>query len=335
MAANVGTSPPRVAEALAARAPHFAFLQAVWLMHHACPDTVPLGHQGPPDREPVRLRPSASLAFPPGDIESLEVREGVLPPWRLNTTFMGLYGAHSPLPSSYSEEILYRTNDEEDHTVRAFFDIFNHRLLSLLYRGLLKYRGHLLFARDGSDEFSWRLFALSGLTPAGVLESVELPAPRLLRFTGLLCHKPRTASSLASIVSTWFGGLPVRVRECVARWVYLDDRQRSQLGRRGCRLLDDAVIGVRVADHAGKFRVTIGPVDYDTYCDFLPGSENLGIARKLVRLAAGDWLGFDIEIVLRGDETPRLGLSLSGESRLGWTTGLFSRPSADLPVVFA
>ncbi|MEW5702017.1 MAG: type VI secretion system baseplate subunit TssG [Candidatus Zixiibacteriota bacterium] len=335
MAADSGTGPVGVTAAIAARAPHFAFLQAVWLLHRTHPDAAPLGHQGPPDREPVRLRPSASLAFPPGDIESLEVRPDSSPPCRLHTTFMGLYGAHSPLPSYYSEEILRRTGDEEDHTTRAFLDIFNHRLLSLLYRGILKYRGHLLFTLNGNDEYSWRLFALSGLTPEGVLESTELPAPRLLRFAGLWCRMRRTARALATVLSVWFGGLPVRARECVSRWVYLRDDQLSQLGRRGCRLSNDAVIGLRVADHAGKFRVTIGPVDFDTYRTFLPGGENLDVARKLTRLASGDWLDSDTEVVLRGEDTSRLGLTLSVSSHLGWTTGLFSRPGTDLSVVFA
>jgi predicted component of type VI protein secretion system len=85
----------------------------------------------------------------------------------------------------------------------------------------------------------------------------------------------------------------------------------------------------------GKFRVLIGPVDYDTYREFLPGTDKLVALKSLARLACPDWLDFDVEVILRGDMTPRLGVALSSDSHLGWTTGLFSLPSPDVSVVFA
>ncbi|MBI3871722.1 MAG: type VI secretion system baseplate subunit TssG [candidate division Zixibacteria bacterium] len=335
MGTDSGTTTTSVAAAIRERASRFTFLQALWLLHRAAPDAPAMGTQGPPEAEPVRLRPSASLAFPPGDIESFESFESAAPAARMTTTFMGLYGANSPLPSFYSEDILRRTGDEEDHTTRAFLDIFNHRLLSLLYRGLLKYRGHMLFAAGGKDEFSWRLYALSGILDADPGDPGGLPRQRLLRFAGIWSRRPRSAAALASILATWFGGLEITVRQCVARWVYLNDGLRSQLGQRSCKLGNDATIGARIQDHTGKYRIRIGPVDFDTYREFLPGSESLATVRRLAKRAIGDPLDFDVEMVLRGDETPRLGLTLSRQGNLGWTTGLFSRPAEDLSVVFA
>lgn len=336
MAVHAGTKALSVVEALADRAPHFAFMQAMWLLHRAHPQAVGLGHQGPPRAELVRLQPSVSLAFPPGEIEKFvpgDEEGGSL--HRLVITFMGLYGLHSPLPNFYSESVLHRSDDEENHAVRAFLDIFNHRLLSLFYRGLIKYRGHLLFENEGADEFSWRLYALSGLATAGTVQATGLSGPRLLRYAGLFSQRPHSAASVAAIIATYLGGLPVRIVQCVKRWVYLRDDQQSKLGRGPCRLGDDATIGARVSDRTGKFRVVIGPVDFDTYRRFLPGGDFMDAVRKLAPLAASDWLAFDVQVILRGEDTPRLGMTLGQETHLGWTSGLFPEPTKDLPVVFS
>lgn len=332
MAADARQSTIAVADALAARPSHFTFLQAMWLLHRAYPGAVPPGQQGPAADELVRLRPNASLAFPPGDLEAFEARPG-RPPYRLTTNFMGLYGAHSPLPSFYAEEIAKLCADDDDHIQRQFLDLFNHRLISLLYRGLLKYRGHLLFQTGGSDEFSWRLFALAGLSPEGVAAATGLPAQRLLRFAGLLSQKPRSAESLRAVLASWFSGVRVAVLQCSQRWVSLGAQMRSALGQRGCQLGHDATIGSRVRDWSGRFRVRIGPVDFDTYKSFLPGRDNLLTLNKLVRAASGDALEHDVELIIRAEDTPRLGVTLAREGHLGWTTGLFSRPGQSLSVV--
>ena len=333
MATDVGPAYASVADRLEKRPSHFTFVQAMWLLQRAQKGTVPVGYQGPPDRECVRLRPSLSLAFPPGDIESVATSSDDLKRVQMIVTFLGLYGTHSPLPGFYAEQLLHRA--DEDDPIRAFLDIFNHRLLSLLARGLLKYRGHLMFAPDGADEYSWRLFALMGLGPEVSPADTKLPAARLLRFAGFFCQKPRSAIAVESILGTYFGGIPLRIRQCVRRWFYLPDRLKCLLGRQACRLGDDATIGERTSDRMGKFRVSIGPVDYDTYREFLPGKDKLVALRNLAKLASPDWLDFDVEVILRGDMTPRLGVALSSDSHLGWTTGLFPEPSADVSVVFS
>jgi type VI secretion system protein ImpH len=333
MATDVGPAYATVGDWIEKRACHFSFVQAMWLLQRSSKETVAVGYQGPPGKEAVRLHPSISLAFPPGDIESVEQFKDRLPPFRMAVAFLGIYGAHSPLPGFYAEQILHRA--DEDDPIRAFLDIFNHRLLSLLTRGLLKYRGHLMFEPKGSDEFSWRLFALMGLGAEIAPADAGFPPARLLRFAGLFCQKPRSAVAVASILRTYLDGIPLRVLQCVRRWFYLPGSLQCLLGRRSCRLGDDATIGERTSDRMGKFRVVIGPVDFDTYREFLPGKDKMVALRSLARLACPDWLDFDVEVILRGDMTPKLGVALSSDSHLGWTTGLFSLPSTDVSVVFA
>jgi predicted component of type VI protein secretion system len=65
------------------------------------------------------------------------------------------------------------------------------------------------------------------------------------------------------------------------------------------------------------------------------GRENLEALKGIARLFAPDCLDFDLQVTLKGEETPRLGVALSHESCLGWTTGLYYRPGKDVPVVFS
>jgi type VI secretion system protein ImpH len=333
MASDVGATDPSVGSALARSTPHFTFLQAMWLLHRSLPGAIPVGHQGPPNREPVRMRPSASLAFPSCDIEEVAEIEDGHPPYRLTAAFLGLYGAHSPLPSYYSEEILFRSEEVAD-PVRDFLDIFNHRLYSLFYRGLLRYRGHLLYKEEAADEFSWRLFALSGLAAAEMPKMSGIKPERLLQFTGQWCQFPRSAASVIAALSTYLDLPAIHVKQCVSRWVYLPLEKQSRLGGHANRLGVDATVGERVLDRTGKFRVSVGPVDYDTYLEYLPGSDKMTDLGHMAKLGSGGWLAFDVEVILRGEDTTRLAVVLSSEGRLGLTAGLFTQPADDLPVVF-
>lgn len=319
-------------EKLLAEPQRFSFFQAVMLLHGTRKGAVPLGQQGPPSEEALRLRSDTSLGFPGSDVTSVEdLGEDHSPAYRLTATFLGLYGTTSPLPNFYSESIIM--DEQEQGPLRAFFDLFNHRLLSLFFRSWTKYRPHVLFRSGGKDEFSERLFCVGGLGSRGLKESETFPPVRSLRFLGLLSQKPHSAESLAEIVGGYFH-LPAEVKQFVPTKIALEEGQKAKLGKQNCKLGENLALGEMVPDRMGKFEVSVGPVGYDDYLTFLPGRENLEALKGLARLFAPDCLDFDLQITLKGEETPRLGVTLAHESYLGWTTGLYYRPGADVAVVF-
>ncbi|HKB08000.1 MAG TPA: type VI secretion system baseplate subunit TssG, partial [Candidatus Polarisedimenticolia bacterium] len=268
--------------ALAREARLYSFFQVVQLLERARPEAAPLGQEGPPSREAVRLRPSLSLAFPESDVAAVEVLEdGERPRVLVETNFLGLYGSTSPLPTYYAEELLQDTSEES--LVRGVLDLFHHRLLSLLYRCWKKYRPYLQFRPDGRDEFSWRLLCLMGLGIQEAAERCALPTRWLLRYCGLLNQQPRSAAALQCAISDFFEGVPVEVTSYAERWVTIPEESRCRLGSLNSRLGVDLQVGERVEDRAGKFRVTLGPMDLDTYISFLPGRRNLDIVSGLAR----------------------------------------------------
>lgn len=328
MAGPDRTTGDPVGATLAPRARRFSFFQLVRLLERGARPAARVGHEGPAASEALRFRPDTSLAFPASDVTDLSVIESAgtrRPRFRITTSFLGLYGATSPLPSFYSEDILRA--DEENDRVRAFLDIFHHRLLSLFYRCWSKHRHHVQFEYGEGDRFTPRVFALGGFGTPDLAQATGLPEPgRLVHFAGLLNQRTRSASALEGLLSDYFDGLPIEIEQCTGRWIPIVSRQRASLGQRACRLGRDCTLGERVFDRTGSFRVRVGPLDYPRYLRFLPDQEDHRTLRQLVSVFTND--AFEFDLALRVRKRPALKLTskkTTGASpRLGWTTWLRS-----------
>lgn len=334
MAAQDWSHDDRLAGALADRARRFSFFQLVRLLERGPRSTARVGMSGPAAAESLRFRPEASLGFPASDVAALEPLPATrMAPerTRITTTFLGLYGSTSPLPSFYSEDVLW--DDPEHARVRDFLDIFHHRLISLFYRCGCKYRYPVEFEHGRDDPITPRVFALLGLGSPTLVEATGLPDSwRLLHFAGLFHHQPHSALDLEQVLGDYFDGLPVEVEECTGRWIPIRDEQRPALGVSNCRLGVDCSIGTRVFGRMTSFRVWIGPCDHERLLDFLPGQDDHRVLERLVELFVNEPMTFDLGLRVRG--LRRLQLSSGpherAAARLGWNTWLFSdAPATD------
>jgi type VI secretion system protein ImpH len=217
----------------------YSFFEAVRLLQALHPDAPKLGRQGPPERERIRLRPLLSLGFPTSDIESAELigehasgahDAGAPTRYRLDVTFLGLYGPSSPLPVHYTEDMV--RHEEDESLLRGFLDIFHHRLLSLLYRAWEKYRHSVQFDAAGNDYFSRRLPTLAGLGHWSLNTDCSVPSGRMLEYLGLL-SLGASAESLRAMLQAHFPDAPVRIEQCVGAWARIpaDQCSRRQLRR--------------------------------------------------------------------------------------------------------
>jgi type VI secretion system protein ImpH len=89
-------------------------------------------------------------------------------------SFLGLTGPSGVLPRHYTELMLNRIR-AKDFSLRDFFDLFNHRLISLFYRSWEKFRLPLGYERSRSDDpggkpdlTTWALYCLVGLGTEGL-----------------------------------------------------------------------------------------------------------------------------------------------------------------------
>src|SRR4051812_862350 len=170
----------------------FDFFQAVRLLGRLAPDRAPVGREGPPDREVVRFSSRLSLDFPASAIHDLERPQDPDDPPAMTVAFMGLTGPSGVLPRFYTELLMARRR-AGDRTPAAFFDVFDHRAVSLFHRAWEKYRFVVARERGEADQFSEAIFQLIGLG-AGVMRGRHVfPDDVLLFYSGFFAQRHRPA----------------------------------------------------------------------------------------------------------------------------------------------
>jgi type VI secretion system protein ImpH len=261
-------------------------------------------------------------------------------PLELTVSFLGLIGASGVLPLHYSAETIAR-NQNQDRALAEFFDIFQHRAVSLFYRAWRKYRlpfelepalrRQLLGSSDEpreSDLFSFVLMCLVGLGTEGLGRRLAIADETAAFYAGHFTHAPRSALALERMVGDYFG-LAAEVRQFAGRWLALPSDQRTTMPSahqpRGsyCALGRTSIVGSRVWDVQTRFRVRLGPMSYRQFLEFLPGGAAMRRLADLVRLYVGPALEFEVQPVLKRDEVPtaQLGGAGAGKTMLtrnGW-----------------
>jgi type VI secretion system protein ImpH len=338
----------------------FDFFQAVRLLERLTPKRCPVGRAGPPHEEVVRFRAHLSLSFPPSSIYEIQPASAELPVPAMTVAFLGLTGPSGMLPQHYTELLLRLERDAkgpEKNALRAWLDLFNHRLVSLFWRAWEKYRFYIRYERDEHtgqepDTFTQAVFSLAGVgmpllrNRLRVVSRIEAAGARrerilariddvsLLHYSGFLAHRPRCAVALEALLQDYFG-FDIQVWQFQGQWLRLDPVNQSRLGADdgNCRLGVDVVAGERVWDVQCKFRVRVGPLVYAAFDEFLPdcsprpARKALFLLIHLARLYAGPELDFDVQLVLRAKDVPecRMTADESGGPRLGWNTWVRSQ----------
>ena len=290
---------------------HFHQLVTLIEMQHANAKRV--GSLGDPRAEYVRFRSTRSLSFGASDIS--EVSQGEVPGRiDIRANFFGLYGPASPLPPYYTERVI-----EEDMTpsaVEDLFDLFNHRLISLLHVVWRKYRYFLRYETGGTDALSKRFLALCGFPIEDRGRIGQISRSALLPHVGLMSLYSSSAEVVAATISNFFG-VPCRIEEFVPRRVAIDEGSRFQLGMMNSTLGEDGVLGFELEDDLGKFRIKLGKADYDQLRAFLPGGSRHGQLAELLSMINREPLEWDILFEFEPQTVPMARL---GECHLGWSS---------------
>lgn len=230
------------------------------------------------------------------------------------------------MPAFYSEQAL--GDSEEGNPTRNFLDLFHHRLHRLLLPIWRKYRYRVSFQSGASDAFSAQLFALVGLGGEEIRKARELNWKRLLPYLGLLGLRAHSAALIESVLRYYFKHAELVAEQCIERRVAILEEQRNRLGLFNSQLGEDAVLGERVRDRSGKFRIHIRQLDWQRFHEFLPIGPGYQPLCALVRFTLRDPLDYDIRLVLRHEEIREFRIGAQNACRLGWTSWL-GRERAD------
>jgi type VI secretion system protein ImpH len=307
----------------------FQFFQAVRLLHRLFPGRQAVGGFVHPSTEVVRFSVHQSLAFPPSELRSLALPQNQ--PARMNVNFMGLTGPEGMLPLCYTEFVMERLQ-KKDAATADFLDIFNHRILSLFYQAWEKHHFPVRYERGEKDQLSQHLGDLIGIGTAGLQQRLEpdVSDNSLFYYTGLCAQRPHSAIALEQLLSDYFE-VPVAIEQFAGSWYRLEretqtclqekDRIFEMLGR-------GAVVGDQIWDQQSMVRIRLGPLSLDQYLEFLPTGHGYKSLRSLVQLYSNDQLDFELQLVLRRDETPTPELGAAGRKapQLGWVTWMRTAP---------
>lgn len=263
----------------------FDFYQAVYSLErqfsHEQKSWYGIGRDGFPSQELVRFKAVQHLGFagqPISKVEAVECdgAQAQKLAVTMHVSFFGLTGPSGVLPQHYSEMVLQRLK-QRDKTMRDFFDLFNHRLVSLYYRAWEKYRFACQFetAEAERDSFSAVIRTLSGAR-----QSLGL------YYAGAFSQANRSSAQLVQILRDVLH-TSVELKPLQGRWLNVAKDEQSALPGRftphgqHAVLGQSAMVGSRAWDISSSIELQINVPQADAE-QLLPGSYRYALLNQVL-----------------------------------------------------
>lgn len=300
--------------------PHrFTLFAALRLLEQADPARPRLGDARRAEDEWVRIEQPPHLTFAPSDVATVEaVARGRL---RVEQYGFGMFGPNGALPTHLTEHAFERRRHHEDAAISDFVNVFQHRMASLFYRAWAESDPVASHARPDDDDFVRYLGALIGFFADSSAGRDSVADHAKLFRAGLLSSGTRSADGLERLLSDFFRQA-IKVREFVGGWLRIPHGLRTRIGRKdGFAVLgEDATLGGAAWQSQHRFEIVVGPLPFEQFLQFLPGSRAMRSLKDLVRLYTSDEWSWQVRLIVREDDAP--GVSLGQVGRLGWTSWL-------------
>lgn len=328
MAGKNGRSPADLKKDLFKNPKAFSFFQAIRLLRRLTDYDDDDGYLDVKSYESlfhniVRVRPQLSLSFPGTDLANVEeIAHGERTVFLLTATFLGLYGASSPLPTHYTEDLLDEASDDKTVT-RDFLDIISNPFYRLFFQIWTRNRWFIKIAEEDLEVYYERLFCLLGMGAEEFRRNI-LKSRGLLRYIGLFSQFPRSSSGLAALLSDAVDVPDVQVIPNILRKVQIPVEQRCQVGVQGTTLGEDCYLGGEIEDRMGKIRISAGPLSDEKYHDLLPGRPLFLDIEELSDVYLNQPLERELELKLNSKEAGTMILGGDKWSYLGYDSWVFS-----------
>jgi type VI secretion system protein ImpH len=340
VATPVRRTDPSLEDILRERPWDFDFFQAVRLLGLMYPERRLIARLGQPLDNIVRFHAHLTMLFPASSVWDMQPDKRDDGPLHMTVSFMGLTGPQGILPSHYTEYLIARSY-VKDSSAAAFFDLFNHRMISLFYLAWEKHHFPIVHEREetlktGPRWFTQYLYDLIGMGTSGLRGRLAVADSALLLYAGLLAQQPHSAVALEGMLRDYFG-VPVNIRQFVGKWFALDNDALAYLNDGGLhnQLGFGAVAGDMVWNQQARFRICVGPLSWERFNSFLPGGTAIDELAALARHFVNQTMEFEVQLVLRADEVPWCGMATETDSpRLGLSSWLktkeFENDAGDL-----
>lgn len=278
--------------------PEYHVWQAVWLSEIITKKDNPKRKDFLFDQLGLRFRPYQYYIYPPRDIRTVEYENGEM---KFVLNFLGLYGINSPLPRCYHEQISFQEKilGEGNIPLQNFLDIFNNRFYWLYYQSWKKYRFYLYLNGDTNNKISERINSFIGRGIFAKPSSSTISDFTLLKYAGVFSQRVRSKEGLRILLSHLFPDFQIMIKEFVPHWVELVGV--PPLGSEEFSLGKNSFVGRSTIDYMSRICIEIGPVTFDEYLNFLPGSLNAKKLNELLSLYLNDGLEYDVKFIVNAD----------------------------------
>ncbi|MAD44719.1 MAG: type VI secretion system baseplate subunit TssG [Oceanospirillaceae bacterium] len=326
----------------------FDFFQAVRVLESAArldnsDDEVadePAGGLARPDQESVHFSVDPGLQFHGSDvskvsqkrIHSREHHGGAALQWQMEVAMLGLTGSQGVMPIAFSELVLAELRKKND-ALSAFFDLFNHRIVSLFYESWHKYQMGPEYERakqtggQKPDLFTDALLSVSGLGLSELRYRSAVNDEHIARYAGHFGRGICSAESLRSAIEGMFG-FDTEIQQFKGEWYELSDDVRCRLPGEehpegvNNQLGMSAVIGSVCYQIQNKFAVVVTPRSREEFMELSPGSKRLEELKSFIRMSVGAEQDYEIEVHLEDSKLPVQELLEPDQFQglLGWNT---------------
>lgn len=328
MATQSRRTPASIADRLANKPGEFELFQALRLLEQ-------VSLSGAPNAPTIEYSSSSNLKFPGNSLNKItqHERDDTIF-WQAEVNIFGLTGSAGVLPYHYSELVQQRLR-LRDSTLKAFFDLFNSRLIHIFHKAWRKYRlafsyeYHKLSAKRGEDAFTRVLSSLAGLGTRSIQDSLPMPKDSLLGISGILSRPSRSAIAVERTLQYYFG-LPIAIEQFQGEWLDIPEDTQSRLPGvalpmgMNCQLGSNAILGSHGWQIQSKFAVLIKNISYEQLMELRPNGCKMIQLQELTRFITRNDYNFEIVITTDAVSIPLLKLNNDAMNPplLGWNTAL-------------
>lgn len=311
------------ARALSSRPGLYSFFAAVRRIEQLSPGCPRVGTGASALRPSVHFAQVPHLYFPPSELFGYASAPGEQI-GTLQVYLFGLFGPNGPLPLALTEYVHERSRHYYDLSMQRFADIFHDRLLALFYRAGTSAQAAVSYDRADDDPLSRAAAALSGVPAVAAPGISALPGIAPVTYARELAGKNRK-DTIPRLLKRYFG-LPVRLIENTPDCLPISENNRCRLGRAGvCELGRSTLLGSRQRSISSRVTLDIGPLSYEQYCRFVPGSTGYRRLQAWLRLMTTSPLSWELHFRITSTSIPPA--SLDGTRQLGAHT-LFADTSS-------
>lgn len=263
----------------------------------------------------LQVRSAVQWASPPCDVIRItQCDEKNEEKYHLFTQFLGVAGAHAPLPTAYTERLIAHLKNR-DTAMADFLDIFSHRFVSLFFSLQQKRNPALSFLPPEHHSQGRLLASLSGHTQ----HTKNLSPRSVMGTTRIFWKKPRGPAGLGEVLRAYFEKEFVINAFC-GMWIKPPAYLRVPLGK-SLRIKKNSFLGKRVWAQNNGIEVVVVFENVEDFVTFLPRGKDHYYLVDMIRVYVGITVFFKLafqlkakpEFILRCRRNPLI---------LGWTSWL-------------